>query len=163
MTDDRDDALHWIQSGEEHMALLPRNPESAYLFWEITEAGIARAESGHDGEAPARLLGRWEVVDASDSPSSHEFDLETRVGSRFIEWLTSAPHRARIGWYASRDTFVEIARSTVVVPPSDRPGAEPVRWIERDESGVYRLESVDDDPRFSSLDLPSTDESPSSS
>jgi hypothetical protein len=154
----------WAASGRDEITLLPRDPESAYLFWEIATDGQTEPDSRSLEAAPRRWIARLSLAIESESPPRRDVVLEERRAGRRVEWIEpDQPHRARVGWCPDDGTFVEVARSTRVQPPATRAGSDPVRWVEpRTESNDYRLDRVTPSESAERLDVPD-DDPPSSS
>lgn len=103
--------------GEDRLVVMPRDPGSAFAYWEVSpdHARDALADAGRDARLALRVydtrgaaLERW-----------RDFDAGERVGRRYLE-LTGAARDlvAELGALAADGTFVPVARSRAVHLPA---------------------------------------------
>jgi hypothetical protein len=124
--------------GRDRLVLLPRDPRSAFAYWEITAPARARglAALGAAGEG-ARIVLR--VQDAAATPSTGEnawssFDLEPAddASSAYVALpRASVSCRAEIGLRSPDGRFFPLAASDSVTLPAAAVATDTtVRWVE---------------------------------
>jgi hypothetical protein len=122
-----------IRYGEDRLYLLVRDPRSALLVWELTDASVARAKSlaKGDGSSP-----RYEIRierradDRGTAESLTRVDVPDAVGGD--RWYVSLPRsggecRAFLGAVCG-ESFVALVTSSWVPVPPDGPCAEEGPW-----------------------------------
>jgi hypothetical protein len=123
--------------GENRITAVPRDPDSAFLYWEITDEGIADARS-RLGAAGAEGWCNLRVYDSTgkafDGTNANDyFDIRVDRGDReyflMIRRPTSTMH-AEIGLKTHEGFFQAIARSGRVEFPRNAPSANTaLEWM----------------------------------
>ena len=104
------------------VVFLPRDPQWAYVFWEISDADRRRAQS----EGAAHLSLRLADVTGLQDGSAHPHTLqEVPVDSHSTEWYLPVPlcdrdYRVELG-FRSRNQWISLAYSSVARVPALHP------------------------------------------
>ena len=119
--------------GALRIAMMARDPQTAFVYWEITADAFSRAQA-HLGErsSEAQLIMRFDLDDGSLQPNA-----TTSVDVRIEDWVgqhtfhAPAPGlrlTAGIGLLGG-GLFVHIARTPPVKLPASAAGHQPVRFV----------------------------------
>jgi len=112
---------------EERVALLVRDPNWAYAYWEVTQGRIAhgRSQLGDSGEDAGLALRLYDITgvefDGANAHCVHDMCVYERMGDWYLDRV--APGRSfviDIGLKAKDGRFVTLARSNVASTPRDR-------------------------------------------
>ena len=135
--------------GENRIVALPRDPMSAFIYWELTAAAIGRARATLQ-DYRAKLCLRLFLFkdDASNTPALiKDYEIQDWIGHLDIVLdQPMARMMTAIGFKAG-DAFVHIAGSQPMVLPKETAGLDPVCFrhvIEVDDAG-RALRTVDPD------------------
>lgn len=119
--------------GVDECEVLYKDPFSIFVYWEVTDAGLAaaRAQLGPSG-ASARLILRIFNSAAPPDRRVHDVDLSWNHGRRHLPAPQSgAQLRVAVGLLTAEGYFAPIAHSTSIrVPPSEPAPDGPVEWME---------------------------------
>ncbi|MBM5798593.1 MAG: DUF4912 domain-containing protein [Cyanobacteria bacterium K_Offshore_0m_m2_072] len=108
-----------------HVVFLPRDPQWAYVFWEISSADRQRAAAAGAGQLCLR------VADVTGLPlgASHPHALqELVVDAQGSEWYLPVPlsdrdYRVELGYRLAAGGWLSLAHSSVARVPADEPSA----------------------------------------
>ncbi len=122
--------------GEDRITVMARDPESAFAYWEVTEAGLAAARAASGAEASGLTL----RVALSSSPGAEEQVVDTPVREWVGRWmlrdLRPGSHvRTQIG-LAHAGGFVAVASSPGVEVPRRAAAQAPVRFVRLGRTGA---------------------------
>ena len=119
---DKSSTSFFSNQSNTRVVFLPRDPEWAYVFWEISEGDRKRAQSQNANRLCLRLLD----VTGVESGQSHRQTLqEVQVDSHNTEWYLPIPlsdrdYRVEIG-YKSGNRWISLACSSVARVPLMQP------------------------------------------
>ena len=114
-----------LDSSETRVVFLPRDPQWAYVFWEIADADRKRAQK----EGASRLCLRLADVTGMQDGSAHPHTLqEVPVDSHSTEWYLPVPlcdrdYRVELG-YRIKSTWMSLAFSSVARVPALHPSEQ---------------------------------------
>ena len=120
--------------GEETIVLIPRDPYTAYAYWEVTHDRIEK-ETSRLGGSSSLVVRVYDITgvsfDGTNANAYHDYEISGRVGNRYCE-LDRPSHMlcAEVGLLSPEGAFTALARSDAVVMPRDRAS---------DETGEERL------------------------
>jgi hypothetical protein len=122
--------------GEDRITVMARDPESAFAYWEVTEAGLAAARAASGAEASGLTL----RVALTSAPGEAERFVDTPVREWVGRWmlrdLRPGSHvRTQIG-LAHAGGFVAVASSPVIEVPRRNAAQAPVRFVRLGRSGA---------------------------
>ena len=117
--------------GEDRLVVMARDPESAFLYWELTPNGVGRARDTL-GAAAARAQLTLRIYRGEGPESTHEdHPVQDWVGRYTLQLERSGLRvAASIGFLADQ-VFVHVTQSAAVRLPRRAPGDAPVRFIRR--------------------------------
>lgn len=124
----------------DHIALLPRDPERGYAFWQLQPSTEAHARAQSVGAGKAHLACRVSTVVPAGPDAPHHYRMmacvalftldDSQPGGRFFDFAgPDRLHRAELGLLLGDQSFVPIVRSEVVRAPRQRPGQEAARFV----------------------------------
>ncbi len=128
-------------SNRDQITVLPRDPRRAYVFWEVTPAGLADAQNlvPHSSDAVliCRVLRRDR--DAQGQLIDHEvlsFPVKDSFDGRFFEFDgENVAHWAEIGLQTPANEFLSIARSEPVTAPRTSAGPDVPYFVNVEVTG----------------------------
>jgi len=120
--------------GVDECELLYKDPGWVFIYWEVTDSGIAAArhQLGAAGGSARLVLRLFSSPSGEHGREIQDVDLSSNHGRRYLP----APHageqlRAAVGLLSPEGYFAPIAHSSVVrVPPGHPSGEGPVEWME---------------------------------
>ncbi len=131
-----------IDSSETRVVFLPRDPQWAYVFWEIADTDRKRAQK----EGASRLCLRLADVTGMQDGNAHPHTLqEVPVDSHSTEWYLPVPlcdrdYRVELG-YRINTTWMSLAFSSVARVPALHPSEQIL-----DQFVPFSLESTPEAP-----------------
>ncbi len=118
--------------GEDRLVLLARDPESAFLYWEITPDGVSRARAALGASAArAGLILRLYIGDPATDDGVEIVDrtVQDWVGRYTIHFDRPGQRATASIGFLAEGVFVHVTQSTPVRLPRRTPGAAPVRFV----------------------------------
>lgn len=126
-----------------------RTPHSIFVWWELTEAGIARARTDHPVAANARrVLRLFKKHPGSGHREHRDFVLDWNEGNQHLPCaVAGATVRVAVGLLTDEGFFVPLAHSSVVRLPPGEPDHETAsRWAVQeaadDTAGVHLSDAL---------------------
>ena len=107
------------------VVFLPRDPQWAYVFWEIADTDRKRAQADGAGHLSLRLA---DVTGIQDGSSHHHTLQEVPVDSHSTEWYLPVPlcdrdYRVEFG-YRAGSTWISLAFSSIARVPALHPSEQ---------------------------------------
>lgn len=125
-----------VAQGHDRIVIVPRDPETAFVYWEITASGVAR--SGVRTLDPQFELRIRVRDDAGEAHVVFQASVNRWLDGTFVPFgEPDAVHDAVVGVVNGRE-FVPLATSQIVRAPRTRPGPDEPEFvsIEIDERGI---------------------------
>ena len=130
-----------VTRGRDFIAVMPRDPESCFIYWELTAQGAARARAALGTEHGQLTLRTYLLAADSDSdPVVWDHAVQDWLG-RYVLFPDRAGRRvvAALG-FKTADQFAHVARATAVHLPRRWPAAAPARFSTGRPQGPARVE-----------------------
>lgn len=122
--------------GKDEIALLCQGPRQFFVYWEVTDAGLADARD-HLRLAAGQGTLVLRIFDTSVQPGGRELrdvrdvTIEEPVGSQYLDaQRAGAVVRAAVGLLSAEGLFVPIAHSSPLQVPPEQPARETsAEWL----------------------------------
>lgn len=122
--------------GVDEVELLCRGPRQVFVYWEVTDAGLADARdhlrlAADQGMLVLRIFDTTLQHDGREQRDVHDVAIEDPVGSHYLD----APRpgsvaRAAVGLLSAEGLFVPIAHSSPLHVPPEQPARETsAEWL----------------------------------
>ncbi|MBA2664461.1 MAG: DUF4912 domain-containing protein [Bradymonadaceae bacterium] len=124
-----------VASNRDQITMLPRDPKHAYVFWEVTSAGLADAQNRVSNSSEARLLCRVlrRVIDDQGQSVDLEvvrFEVGDSFDGRFVDFSDeNVDHWAEVGLLTAEQEFLSIARSEPITAPRTVAGLDAPHFV----------------------------------